>query len=124
MTSKKAGGNVFSPAEAEVEFEQQGNTIHVHIKDYISPTLLHRLALDRSVFDEQIKDFRAQIDCVMIDSNYDGKVFRITEQDIPYKKDDFIKARYSIKIPHAKAHVAVKIIDMLGDEVLEVLKIS
>ena len=69
-------------------------------------------------------DFRAQIDCVMIDSNYDGKVFRITEQDIPYKKDDFIKARYSIKIPHDKAHVAVKIIDMLGEEVIERLKIK
>ena len=108
---------VFTPAEAEVIFEREDNNMHLRIKDYISPTILRRLEIDRTVFDEQIDDFRAQIDCLMIDPNYDGKVFRIVEQDIPSKKS-FIKGTYHIKLPHSQARVAVKIIDVLGEEVL------
>ena len=114
---------VFKPAEADVIFERIDNTMQVTIRDYISPTILSRLDSDRTSFDEQILDFRSQIDCIMIDSNYDGETFRVMENDIPSKRDDLIKAHYHIRLPHAKACVAVKIIDVLGEEVQQISKV-
>jgi hypothetical protein len=43
------------------------------------------------------------VDCVMIDPNYDGRVFNVALSDVPEKKTDT---------------VAVKIMDMLGEDVL------
>ena len=112
--------SVFQPAEAKVDFVRRDSHVQIRIEDYISTTILGRLEIDRTVFDEQIDDFRAQIDCVVIDADYDGTVFRVSEQDIPEKKQDLIKSVYEIKLPHPKARVAVKIIDVLGEEVLKV----
>lgn len=58
------------------------------------------------------------IDFVLIDPNYDGKVFKSVFVDIPEKRQDLIKGTYTIKIPTTKTKVAVKIVDVLGDEVL------
>ena len=76
--------------------------------------------LDRTVFDEQIEDFRAQIDCVLIDSDYTGEHFKIVESDAPEKKEDLIEGEYTVALPRPDARVAVKIIDMLGEETIEV----
>ena len=111
---------VFRAAEVKVDFARRDGHVQIRIEDYISPAILGRLEIDRTVFDEQIDDFRAQIDCVVIDADYDGAVFRISEQDMPEKKQDLIKSVYEIKLPHPKARVAVKIIDVLGEEVLTV----
>ncbi len=78
------------------------------------------MEIDRTLFDEQIDDFRAQIDCVLIDTNYNGGNFNIVASDLPKKKTDFIRGRYELMLPHAGAKVAVKIVDMLGEEVIEV----
>ena len=72
--------------------------------------------IDRTVFDEQIDDFRAQIDCVLIDTDYTGEHFTIVESDVPERKEDFIEGQYTVSLPHPEARVAVKIIDMLGEE--------
>ena len=45
---------------------------------------------------------------------------RIVESDLPTKKTDFIKGEYELTLPCADAKVAVKIVDMLGEEVIEV----
>jgi len=58
------------------------------------------------------------IDVVLIDTNYNGEVFNIRHSDVPEKKTDFIKAGYEFEIEKGKRTVAVKIIDMLGEEVL------
>ena len=58
------------------------------------------------------------IDCVLIDTNYDGKTFHIVYSDVPEKKNDLIAGKYEVEIPVTKTKVAVKIIDMLGEEVL------
>lgn len=108
------------PAQAEVKIERKGKKATVKIENYISPTILARLEIDRSLFEKRIDDFRAQIDCVLIDTDYDGKSFKITESDLPKKKSDFIKGKYEIKLPRTGAKVAVKIVDMLGEEVLTV----
>ena len=65
-------------------------------------------------------DFRAQIDCVLIDTDYNGKSFNIAASDLPAKKTDLIKGEYELPLPRTNATVAVKIVDMLGEEVLMV----
>ena len=106
------------PAESEVKITKRGKRATVTIEQYISPTILARLNIDRTLFDEHIDDFRAQIDCVLIDTNYNNKHFNIVESDIPKKKSDFIKGRYTLSLPSAKAKIAVKIVDMLGEETI------
>jgi hypothetical protein len=63
------------------------------------------------------------IDYVLIDTNYDGKTFHIVYSDVPKKKDDLIKGKYELEIPEKKTKIAVKIVDMLGEEVLIVKEI-
>lgn len=108
------------PAEAEVQIAKEGKKASVKIIDYISPSILARLEIDRTLFNEQIDDFRAQIDCVLIDTDYNGTVFNIVESDLPQKKTDFIIGEYELFLPRADVKVAVKIVDMLGEEVIEV----
>ena len=108
------------PAEAEVQIAITGKKATVKIIDYISPAILARLENDRTFFNEQLDDFRAQIDCVLVDTDYNGRYFDIAESDIPKKKTDLIKGEYALTLPRAGAKVAVKIVDMLGEEVVEV----
>ena len=110
------GVTTFEPASAEVNFEREGTSVKITITDYISPTILARMDIDRTVFDEQIDDFRAQIDCVLIDTDYTGEHFKIVESDVPKKKADFVEGEYTVSLPRPDARVAVKIIDMLGEE--------
>ena len=58
------------------------------------------------------------VDCVMIDPVYDGEVFNIALSDVPEKKSDLVKGTYELPAPRDTTTVAVKIIDMLGEEVL------
>ena len=104
------------PAEAEVRIHKQGKKALVEIVDYISPSILARLEVDRTLFEEQVGDYRAQIDCVLMDTDYDGKCFRIAESDLPKRKTDLIKGKYELRLPRVGAKVAVKIVDMLGEE--------
>ncbi len=115
---QKDGIMAFDPAQAEVEIVKKDGKASVEIKDYFSPTILKRLDLDRTVFDEQITDFRAQIDVVLIDTDYNGKTFNICISDVPEKKKDFVKAKYELELKDNKQKIAVKIIDMMGEEVL------
>ncbi len=108
------------PGEAIVEITKENGKATVKIIDYISPSILARMEIDRTLFDEQIEDFRTQIDCVLIDTDYNGRSFNIVESDLPKKKTDFIRGRYELSLPHADARVAVKIVDMLGEEIIVV----
>ncbi len=108
------------PAEADVQIAITGKKATVKIIDYISPSILARMEIDRTIFNEQIDDFRVQIDCVLIDTDYNGRYFDIAESDIPKKKTDLIKGEYALTLPRADAKVAVKLVDMLGEEVVEV----
>ena len=107
-----------SPAEAEVEIKKRGKTATVKIINYISPTILARMAIERSLFNEQIGDFRAQIDYVLIDNNYNGKVLRIHTRDFPEKRHNFIIGEYKLALEKNGARIAVKIVDMLGEETM------
>jgi DNA modification methylase len=106
------------PATAKVSITRTEDKIKVVIEDFISPTILKRLDMDMPLFKAKITDWRSQIDCVMIDTAYDGQVFNVALTDVPEKKNDLIEGTYSLPAPADKATVAVKIIDMLGEEVL------
>jgi hypothetical protein len=62
------------------------------------------------------------VDTVMIDAAHDGKVFNIALSDVPEKKSDFVEGKYTLPVPKGKTTVAVKIVDMLGEEVLVVAR--
>jgi hypothetical protein len=60
------------------------------------------------------------VDTVMIDSAYDGEVFRVAFSDVPERKNDLVAGTYDLASPSGPTTVAVKITDMLGEEVLVV----
>jgi len=119
-TDKKYGSFlIHKPAEAKVKIERiDKTTAKVVIEDFISPTIVERLNIDNKLFKVKIPDFRCMIDTILIDNNYNGKTFHIVYSDVPKRKDDLVKGEYQIEIPESKTKVAVKIIDMLGEEVL------
>jgi len=118
-TDKKYGNFLIHKSdEAKVKIERKGNKAIIEIKDFISPTIIERLNIDNTVFKVKIPDFRAMIDCVLVDTNYDGKIFHVVYSDVPEKKNDLIKSKYELEIPKNKTKIAVKIVDMLGEEVI------
>lgn len=106
------------PASAKIKIARQENQILVQIEDFISPTIIERLAQQSGVLKPQIEDWRAMVDCVMIDPAFDGQVFKVALSDVPPKKEDFVEGTYTLPAPDGPTVVAVKIIDMLGEEVL------
>lgn len=111
---------VSDPAEADVSIVRSGDKAKVQINSYISPTIIKRLNIDRSIFGERIKDFRSQVDVVLVDTNYNGETFNITFSDVPARKQDLVAGEYNLDIPRDSKAVAVKVIDMLGEETLVV----
>ena len=109
---------IHEPCKAKVDIKRNKNKARIEIKDFISPSIIERLNSDESLFKVKIPDFRSMIDVVLIDKDYDGKVFNIFFSDVPEKKNDLVKGNYEIEIPTKKVTIAVKIIDMLGEELL------
>ncbi len=58
----------------------------------------------------------------MIDNNYNGMVFNIILSDIPEKNDDLVIGNYEVPVTEG-CTIAVKITDMLGEEVLSIFTI-
>lgn len=109
------------PAEATVRVERLDGKVRVAVEDFVSPTIIERLEMDAPLFRAKIPDWRAMVDCVMVDPDFDGDVFRVALADVPARKEDLVAGTYEIEAPDGGASVvAVKIIDMLGEEVLVV----
>lgn len=111
------------PAKARVKVSRKGGKIHVIIEDFISPSIIERLNQQAGILQPKIDDWRSMVDCIMIDANYNGEVFNVILSDVPEKKTDLVSGNYEIPVPEVKTKVAVKIIDMLGEEVLEVKEV-
>jgi len=115
----KYGGFIkHESAKAEVKFRRKKDKVEVEIEDFISPTIITRLQQQAGLLQPKIDDWRSMVDCVMIDTNYDGKIFNIVLSDVPEKKTDLVIGKYEIEGTGANSLIAVKIIDMLGEEVL------
>lgn len=111
---------VHKPARAEVKIRRMKDKIVVEIEDFLSPTIIERLNAQEGVLKPQITDWRSMVDSVMIDTAYHGRVFNIALSDVPEKKSDLVEGRYELPAPDGPTIVAVKITDMLGEEVLVV----
>ena len=107
-----------APATAKAKITRAKDMIHVVIEDFISPSILERLREQAGVLTPRIDDWRAMVDCVMVDTAYDGQVFKVALADVPEKKADFVAGTYELPAPKGKTTVALKIVDMLGEEVL------
>ncbi len=110
------------PASARVKVSRtrrgDEDRIVVEIQDFISPTIVERLREQAGVLSPKIEDWRAMVDCVYIDTAYNGSVLNVATADVPERKADFVQGKYDLPAPKGKTTVAVKIVDMLGEEVL------
>lgn len=118
---RKSGGFIkHEPLSAEVAIRREGNKLVVEIAEVVSPSILQRLNKEAGVFRAEIPDWRAVVDCVLIDADHDGGIFKVALADVPERKQDFVAGRYELPAPRAGAAVAVKIVDMLGEECMVV----
>ncbi|MBI3747813.1 MAG: site-specific DNA-methyltransferase [Chloroflexi bacterium] len=107
------------PAVARVRFEPEGDAVRVTIDDFISPSIIERLSAQEGVLTPQITDWRAMVDSVFIDAAYDGGVFNVALADIPERRQDLVDGSYIVERPaDSMQPIAVRITDMLGEEVL------
>ena len=110
------------PAAARVDIRREnakgGDKILVEITDFISPSIAERLQDAGGVLAPKIPEWRAMVDSVMIDPAHDGKVFNIALADVPERKQDYVQGKYELPSPAAITTVAVKVTDMLGEEVV------
>lgn len=109
---------VHQPAAAKISVRRDKDKIQVDVEDFISPTIVERLDMDMPLFKASITDWRSMVDCVMIDTAYNGEVFNVVFSDVPAKKSDLVSGSYEFPAPRGETTVAVKIVDMLGEEVL------
>jgi hypothetical protein len=130
QTSEVSGTGFASAGSSSVEVSsspgvpaETSEVLVVEIEDFISPTIIERLEMDTPLFKAQIPDWRAMVDVVMIDTAYDGEVFNIALSDVPERKDDLVSGRYELPAPDGETTIAVKIIDMLGEEVLVIAEV-
>jgi hypothetical protein len=114
---------VHKPAQARVTVQcttaaDGATTVEVRIDDFISPTIVQRLQQQARVVPVFIDDWRAMVDSVAIDPAYDGTVFRAVLVDAPHKRTAMVAGSYTIPVAAFPTTVALKITDMLGEELL------
>ena len=123
-TDRKLGGIIkHEPLAVQASARREGDQLVVEVQDVVSPTIMQRLNLEQGVFRAQITDWRAVVDCILIDPAYNGQVFHVALADVPERKQDLVAGRYELPAPPAGSTVAVKIIDMLGEELVVTLSV-
>jgi DNA modification methylase len=123
-TDRKAGGFIkHEPMSVQASAQRDGDKLIVKIDDVVSPSIIARLDLQEGIFRAQIPDWRAVVDCILIDANHGGSVFNVTLADVPERKQDFVDGCYEMAAPPVGAVVALKVIDMLGEECIISLKV-
>jgi len=106
------------PCYAKVNVQREAGMIKIDIEDFISPTVIERLKQQEGILSPIVNNWRMMVDSVMIDTAYDGKVLNIVYSDVPEKKDDLVSGHYEINAPKGMATIAVKITDVLGEELI------
>lgn len=101
-----------------MKLHRKGEKIVVEIEDFLSPSIVERLQRQTGVVKPRIDDWRAMVDCVLVDPSYDGQVFRIALSDVPARKTDLVAGRYELAADACGPTLGIKLIDMLGEEVL------
>ena len=109
---------IHKPASAKVKIERVNDKIIINVIDFISPTIIERLQNQSRLLMPEIDDWRVMVDTIMIDINYNGNHLNVDFCDIPEKKDDLVIGQYELDAPKEETNVALKIVDMLGEEVI------
>ncbi|MEJ7749057.1 MAG: hypothetical protein WKF56_07120, partial [Candidatus Limnocylindrales bacterium] len=109
-----------APASARVTFERADGRLRIRVDDVLSPSILERLAGQEGILTPHIDDWRAMVDSIAIDTAYDGEVFDVDLIDIPARRSDLVDGAYDLEAPTDDRPAAVRITDMLGEEILVV----
>ncbi|HXK76856.1 MAG TPA: hypothetical protein PLK40_10365, partial [Bacteroidaceae bacterium] len=125
------------PTEASISYALKGKKLNVEVKDYYSPLLMKRLELEndgRLSNKERVNvfDYRQAIEHVVIDVNYgEGQK---KKRDISFnaeaflhkdKKNELVSVSYEHQYDKKGTYtVAVKIVDVLGEEYFETKDIT
>jgi len=115
--------------ESKLSVSDKDKKLSIEIKEFYSPLLMRKLEIEneRALKKEdrvKIRDFRQVVDSVAIDVDYDGKLFNAEIIDVP-EKNDVVKAKYSWTYPKKdKYSVAVKIVDVLGEEYFDTFEVN
>ena len=117
------------PPEANIEAKIKDKKLSIVIKEFYSPILMRKLELENSKalkkeYQAKVEDFRQTIDSIAIDMDYSGDLFNAEIMDLP-AKNELIKANYSWEYKKkGKYTVAVKVIDVLGEEYFETFNMT
>lgn len=123
-TDRKYGGFIkHENLVLSVTVKREADKIRVSVNDVYSPSIVQRLNMDDGLFKAQIDDWRAVVDCIMIDTDYDAEIFKVALSDIPSRKQDLVSGEYELPATDKETTVAVKVIDMLGEEAVETVKV-
>ncbi len=115
--------------EARIKVKAKNKRLSIEVKEFYSPILMRKLEIEnqrmlKREYHAKVKDFRQVIDSVAIDVDYDGKLFNAEITDLPDKKE-VIEGKYSWNYEKkGKYTVAVKIVDVLGEEYFETFEVS
>lgn len=115
--------------EATIKVSVKNVSLKVELKEFYAPTLVRKLATEnrkaiRKEDEVRVSDFRQIVDSVAIDVDYDSKLFNAEIIDLP-EKNGIIEAKYEWQYTKkGKYTVAVKIIDVLGDEFFETFEVE
>jgi site-specific DNA-methyltransferase (adenine-specific) len=125
------------PTEANITYNVKDKNLKVEVKDYYSPLLMKRLELEndgRLSMKERVNvfDYRQAIEHIVIDVNYgEGQK---KSKDIAFNAEAFLhKEKKSELVDTSYSHtyekkgtytVAVKIVDVLGEEYFETHEIT
>ena len=83
-TDPKYGGFFqHQPLTVSVSAQREGDELVVKVNDVFSPGIVQRLNLEQGIFRAQVEDWRAVVDCILIDTDHDGEVFKVALSDIP-----------------------------------------
>lgn len=117
------------PPEAKLEVKAKDKKLSISLKEFYSPILMRKLEIENSKaikkeYQAKVEDFRQIIDSVVIDVDYTGDLFNAEIMDLP-EKNELIKANYTWNYnKKGKYTVAIKIVDVLGEEYFETFHIT
>lgn len=115
--------------EARLKVQAKDKKLTVEVGAFYSPLLMRKLELEnakrlKKEDEAKVSDFRQIIDSVTIDVDYDGELFNAEVMDLP-EKGEVVQGKYEWQYgKKGKYTVAVKIIDVLGEEYFETVPVE
>ena len=115
--------------EAKITAKVKNKKLSVELKEFYSPILMRKLEVEngkmlKKEHQAKVGDFKQIIDSVAVDVDYDGKLFNAEIMDLPSKRE-LVEGKYNWEYSKkGKYIVAVKIVDVLGEEYFETFNVS